>query len=137
MYNFALSERIDNWKAQKEKPKNERNYITYTQQQNELPEIKRKYPEYTWVYSKVLQMTLRKLDGNYKSFFSLWQNGDTNARPPKYKGKDFFTTLCYNQSGFKIEKNTFSTNGRDLLRYTALRYAHQPTLSGLVGIPIL
>ncbi|TFF97626.1 MAG: transposase, partial [Promethearchaeota archaeon] len=37
MYNFALSERIDNWKAQKEKPKNERNYITYTQQQNELP----------------------------------------------------------------------------------------------------
>ncbi|TFF98990.1 MAG: transposase, partial [Promethearchaeota archaeon] len=108
IYNFALSERIENWKEQKEKPKKERNYITYTQQQNELPEIKRKYPEYKWVYSKVLQMTLRKLDGNYKSFFTLWRNGDTNARPPKYKGKDFFTTLCYNQSGFKIEKNTIA-----------------------------
>jgi len=108
IYNFALSERIDNWKAQKEKPKNERKYITYTQQQNKLPEIKRKYPEYKWVYSKVLQMILRKLDGNYKSFFSLWRNGDTNARPPKYKGKSYFTTLCYNQSGFKIVNNTIA-----------------------------
>ncbi|MGV9206362.1 MAG: hypothetical protein ACOC44_20340 [Promethearchaeia archaeon] len=42
---------------------------------------------------KVLQMTLRKLDGNYKSFFVLWKNGDKNARPPKYKGKNFFMTV--------------------------------------------
>ncbi|MBD3215115.1 MAG: helix-turn-helix domain-containing protein, partial [Candidatus Lokiarchaeota archaeon] len=76
MYNFALSDRITNWKEQKEFPKNERNYISYTRQQNKLPQIKRKYPEYRWVYSKVLQMVLRNLDGNYKSFFALWKNGD-------------------------------------------------------------
>jgi putative transposase len=29
IYNFALSERIENWKEQKEKPKKERNYIRY------------------------------------------------------------------------------------------------------------
>ncbi|TFG00611.1 MAG: hypothetical protein EU541_01710 [Promethearchaeota archaeon] len=46
LYNFALSERIENWKEQKEKPQKERNYITYTQQQNKLPQIKHKYPEY-------------------------------------------------------------------------------------------
>lgn len=108
IYNFALSDRIDNWKEQKELPKNERQYITYTQQQNQLPKIKRKYPEYKWVYSKVLQMTLRNLDGSYKSFFSLWKNGYKDARPPKYKGKDYFTTLCYNQSGFDIENDTIS-----------------------------
>jgi putative transposase len=45
IYNFALSERIENWKEQKEKPKKERKYITYTHQQNKLLEIKRKYPE--------------------------------------------------------------------------------------------
>jgi len=39
IYNFALSDRIDNWKEQKELPKNERQYITYTQQQNQLPKI--------------------------------------------------------------------------------------------------
>ncbi len=32
--------------------------ITYNMQQSELPEIKRKYPEYNWVYSKVLEMVL-------------------------------------------------------------------------------
>ena len=108
IYNFALSDRIENWKEQKELPKKERKYINYTKQQNELPEIKLKYPEYKWVYSKVLQMTLRNLDNNYQSFFSLRENGYKDARPPKYKGKDYFTTLCYNQSGFKIENNTIS-----------------------------
>ncbi len=53
-------------------------------------------------------MTQKNLDGSYKSFFSLWKNGYKDARPPKYKGKDFFTTLCYNQSGFKIENDAIS-----------------------------
>jgi len=127
MYNFALSERIDNWKAQKEKPKKERKYITYTQQQNKLPQIKRTYPEYKWVYSKVLQMTLKRLDNNYKSFFSLWKNGDSHARPPKYKGKNYFTTLCYNQSGFKIENKTIAFSHRHpsktLLKFDISHYS--------------
>jgi len=33
-----------------------------------------------------------------------------NVKPPKYKGKGFFTTLYYNQNGFDIKNNiiTFS-----------------------------
>jgi putative transposase len=30
IYNFALSERIENWKEQMEKPEKERKYIGYT-----------------------------------------------------------------------------------------------------------
>jgi len=110
IYNFALGDRIKNWEDNRDKPKDEREYLTYQDQQDMLPELKKKYPEYKWVYSKVLQMTLNKLDANYKSFFVLWRNGDTSARPPKFKGKRYFTTMCYNQSGFKIEDNviTFS-----------------------------
>ncbi|TFF98945.1 MAG: transposase [Promethearchaeota archaeon] len=108
IYNFALSDRIDNWKEQNEVSEEDRKYITYTTQQNELPEIKHKYPEYKWVYSKVLQMTLRNLDASYKSFFALWKSGDKNARPPRFKGKQYFTTLCYNQSGFDIENDIIS-----------------------------
>ncbi|MBD3255353.1 MAG: IS200/IS605 family element transposase accessory protein TnpB [Candidatus Lokiarchaeota archaeon] len=72
--------------------------------------MKQKYPQYKWVYSKVLQMTLKKLDANYKSFFALWKKGYEDARPPAYCGKKYFTTLCYNQSGFKLIDNaiTFS-----------------------------
>ncbi|MHA1674011.1 MAG: helix-turn-helix domain-containing protein [Promethearchaeota archaeon] len=86
IYNFALSERVDNWKANREKTKEEKTYINYQYQQNQLPSLKKKYFEYKWVYSKVLQSTLKKLDSNFKSFFSLWKNGHVDARIPKFKG---------------------------------------------------
>ncbi len=104
LYNFALAERNQNWETNFEHPKEERTYITYLKQQNALPSIKKQYPEYVWVYSKVLQMTLRRLDADFKSFFTRWKQGDTQARPPRFKGKHFFTTLCYNQSGFVLNR---------------------------------
>ena len=103
LYNFALAERQRNWEANRTKPPKARTYITYTTQQNDLPTIKKQYPKYTWVYSKVLQMVLRRLDADYKSFFARWNNGDSTARPPRFKGKHYFTTLCYNQSGFTLD----------------------------------
>ncbi len=103
LYNFALAERRSQWTTNRTKPATERTHITYIQQQNTLPTLKSQYPEYTWVYSKVLQMTLRRLDADYKSFFARWKNGDTKARPPRFKGKHYFTTLCYNQSGFTLD----------------------------------
>ncbi|MBU2598815.1 MAG: transposase [Actinobacteria bacterium] len=96
IYNFALTERIDSWK-------NKGKYVSYFKQQNDLPIIKEKYPEYRWVYSKVLQYILRTLDADYRSFFSLLKKGDKNARPPKFKGKKYFTAMVYNQSGFKFK----------------------------------
>ncbi len=103
-----MAERTGTWEANKEKPEEEQEFITYEKQQNDLPSIKKIYPEYKWVYSKVLQGALRKLDEAYKSFFALWKKGDKDARPPRFKGKAYFTTMCYNQSGFKIEGNTIT-----------------------------
>lgn len=97
LYNFALQER-------KEAFKKGRKYISYFKQQNDLPEIKREFPEYCWVYSKVLQYTLRILDADYKSFFALWKKGDRKARLPRFKGEKYFTTMVFNQSGFKHGK---------------------------------
>ena len=97
IYNFALTERKG---AFEQSIKG----INYIKQQNDLPTIKEKYPEYCWVYSKVLQYSLRTLDSDFKSFFALHKKGDKNARPPKYKGKKLFTTMAYNQSGFKVSK---------------------------------
>jgi putative transposase len=97
IYNFSLDERKEAFdKCIKG--------INYLKQQNDLPKIKEKYPEYRWVYSKVLQYTLRTLDADFKSFFSLKKKGDKDARPPKYKGKQFFTTMVYNQSGYRQGK---------------------------------
>ncbi|MHA1744957.1 MAG: RNA-guided endonuclease InsQ/TnpB family protein [Promethearchaeota archaeon] len=105
IYNFALRERMDNWDnnrdTQKEK-KTTKNYLYF--QINQLPSLKKEYPEYKWVYSKVLQSTIKKLDANFKSFYALWKKGYTDARIPNFKGKNHFTTLCYNQSGFKLQE---------------------------------
>ena len=108
IYNFALAERIENWEENRDKPKEDRIYITYNKQQNDLPSIKNKYPEYKWNYSKVYQGTLRKLDDAYASFFALWKAGDGDARPPRFRGKQHFMTLCYNQSGFKLHGKSIS-----------------------------
>ena len=94
VYNFGLSERRD---AYKNKIK-----ISYVKQQNDLPNIKQRFPEYNWVYSKVLQGTLKCLDNDYKSFFNLRKNKDVKAKPPGFKGKQYFTTMVFNQSGFDI-----------------------------------
>jgi len=106
LYNFSLQERKEDWKLQQEKPKENRNYLTYMQQSKALPAIKQIYPEYQWVYSKVLQQVLKKLDENFRSFFSLYKRGDRTARPPRFRGKHHFFTLSYNQSGFKIAQNS-------------------------------
>ena len=103
LYNFALAERHQHWERNCMKPVAERTHITYLMQQNALPALKVRYPEYAWVYSKVLQMTLKRLDADYKSFFARWKRGDLNASPPRFKGRNYFTTLCFNQSGFKID----------------------------------
>ena len=105
IYNFALAERRH---AYKHGIKG----VNYTKQQDDLPTIKEKYPEYKWAYSKVLQLALRTLHTDYKSFFSLRKNGHTEARPPRFKGKNYFITMIYNQSGFNIEhgKISFSHN---------------------------
>lgn len=96
IYNFALKERKESFEQDKKS-------VSYLMQQNQLPKTKEQYPEYKWVYSKVLQYMLRTLDADYRSFFALWKKGDKDAKPPKYKGKRFFTTMTYNQSGFKHE----------------------------------
>jgi putative transposase len=101
---MALTERITFYEISK-------TTISYRQQQNALPSVKKYFPRYKTVYSKVLQMTLKKLDNAYKSFFALYkktekekhQNNISNhVRQPNFRNKDYFFTLTYNQSGFKI-----------------------------------
>ncbi|CAG0970616.1 MAG: transposase [Candidatus Methanoperedens nitroreducens] len=115
LYNFALAERRKEWVLNNLRdsfqvfPWGKTEYkVNYKKQQNDLPAIKEKYPRYSVVYSKVLQMVLRGLDGDYSSFIEQRVNGDKNAHPPGFKGKPYFTTMIYNQSGFKIKDQTIS-----------------------------
>ncbi|MDA0524674.1 RNA-guided endonuclease InsQ/TnpB family protein [Methanococcoides alaskense] len=114
IYNFGLTERREVYKNKSK--------ISYIKQQNDLPKTKQTYPEYTWVYSKVLQGTLKCLDNDYRSFFNLKKNGDKKARSPGFKGKHYFTTMLYNQSGFEIS----DSNGHVVVRKSMDTRIKQP-----------
>jgi putative transposase len=109
VYNFALADRQDTWTSEKRS-------VKYTEQQNKLPDFKKRNPEYNVVYSKTLQGILKKLEGSYNSFFGHHKNGDKKARPPNFKGRNYLMTIPYNQSGFKIEDGiiTFSHKVNDV-----------------------
>lgn len=115
IYNFALRER-------KEAFEQSIKGINYIKQQNDLPKLKEQFLEYSWVYSKVLQYVLRTLDADYKSFFALHKKGDKNARLPRFKGKNFFTTMTYNQSGFKAREDWIELSHKHPIG-TKLRFA--------------
>jgi len=69
--------------------------------QAQLPELKREKPGLNKVHSKVLQMVLYQLYSNLKALFRLKRNGKRVGRL-RFKGKGWYKTFTYNQSGFKL-----------------------------------
>jgi len=69
--------------------------------QAQLPELKREKPELNKVHSKVLQLVLYQLYSNLKALSRLKQNGKRVGRL-RFKGKGWYKTFTYNQSGFKL-----------------------------------
>ena len=69
--------------------------------QARLPKLKREESELNKAHSKVLQMVLYQLYSNLKALSQLKKNGKKVGKL-RYKGKGWFKTCVYNQSGFKI-----------------------------------
>ena len=76
----------------------------YTQKK-ELPELKKECPEFKTPSSQVLQSVLFSLDSAYKMFFTKWQAGDKNVRPPRFKSRQFFFTQEYSQPKTSFDLN--------------------------------
>ena len=66
-----------------------------------LPELKREHPELKQVHSKVLQMVLHQLYSNLRALTELKRNGRKVGRL-RFKGRGWFKSFTYNQSGFKF-----------------------------------
>jgi putative transposase len=71
--------------------------------QSMLLKLKEKYPELKDLYSKVLQMIVHQLFSNLGALAKLKKKGKKVGRL-RFKGKGWFKTFIYNQSGFKIIK---------------------------------
>ncbi|PKK85262.1 MAG: transposase [Thermoplasmata archaeon HGW-Thermoplasmata-1] len=69
--------------------------------QARLPKLKEEHPELKKVHSKVLQMETYRLFSNLKALSELKKKGRKAGRL-RFKGKGWFKTFTYNQSGFKL-----------------------------------
>ena len=67
-----------------------------------IPKLMEEKPELKNVYSKVLQMVNYQLWNNIKALAELKKNGKKVGKL-RYKGKGWFKTMNYNQSGFHID----------------------------------
>jgi putative transposase len=95
LYNAALQERRDAYKLAGVS-------ITYQEQQNQLPEIKKDRPDLKEVHSLVLQDVLRRLDRAMQAFFRRVANGEKPGFP-RFRAISRYDSFTYTQSGVDIK----------------------------------
>ncbi len=73
--------------------------------QHKIVELEEKHPELRNVYSKTLQYESYRLFSNLMALSRLKRNGRKVGKL-RFKGRDRFRTITYNQSGFTFERKT-------------------------------
>jgi putative transposase len=87
LYNGALTERSDAYKRTGTS-------ISYSMQQNQLPEIKKTRTDLKDVHSQILQDVLRRLDKAFDYFFERVKKGE-KAGYPRYKANSRYSSFTY------------------------------------------
>ncbi len=107
LYNAMLEQRKMAYELKKDFHSS--NNVNYLSQQNELPELKKYFPEYREIYSLALQDVARRLDKAYDNFFRRIREKKNGKRIkagfPRFKSRNSYKSITYPQSGFKIMDN--------------------------------
>ena len=101
LYNTALEQRIAIYRQNK-------GSISCYSQVNQLPDLKKGFPEYREVGSQVIQGVIERLDKAYKAFFRRVRNGDGKVGFPRFKGRNRYDSFTLKQCGWKLEGNYLS-----------------------------
>lgn len=100
LYNMALEQRIDAYKKQGKT-------LSAYDQNYELPELKKLFPEFKIVNAQCLQDVTDRLDKAYQNFFRRIKSNKGKAGFPRFKGKNRYDSFTLKQSNWKL-------NGRNL-----------------------
>jgi putative transposase len=71
--------------------------------QSKILKLKEQHPGLKGVHSKVLQMVVYQLFSNLRALAQLKKNGKKVGKL-RFKGRGWFKTFMYNQSGFELRK---------------------------------
>ena len=97
LYNCALEQRKTAYRQF-------RISINYNSQSSELKDIKQAFPEYKQVHAQVLQDVLIRLNNAFKKFFARLRKGEKPGYP-RFKGRGWYDSFTYPQSGFSLTDN--------------------------------
>jgi putative transposase len=97
LYNSALQERKYAYEYHQK--------LSCNDQINELPQVKKSFPEFRGTHSQVLQDALRRLDKSFAGFFARVKNGKKKPGYPRFKPVWRYNSFTYPQSGFEIMPN--------------------------------
>ncbi len=78
--------------------------ISYFESKRMIPTWKDSKPELKEVYSQVLQEVVQRVDLALKAFFRRIKNGEVPGYP-RFKGKGWYDSITYPQSGFSLNGN--------------------------------
>ncbi len=101
----------DVWNLFNEQRRSPEIKTNYYSQKKQLPALKRKRPELKLPSSQVLQEVAKSLNASWQMFFTKRKNGDTEARPPRFKSYNKQdmppSKRVYNcpECGFKVERD--------------------------------
>ncbi len=101
LYNAFLEQRILAYKTGKR--------INYNYQQDQIPELKKTFPEFKDIHSQVLQDVARRVDKAYDNFYrrigEKRKGKNIKAGFPRFKSGERYNSITYPQSGFRILDN--------------------------------
>ena len=124
VYNHALT--------QEYKPAPNHDKPSYNSMQNQLPNWKRDWPEWKQVYSKCLQMAVRRIKNSESVLKSLQERG-FNVGRLNWKSPRDYRSITYNQSGFDVDNNTGQA-GHAIVNFSKIGdfhlYYHRPLPDG-------
>ncbi|HEC64073.1 MAG TPA: transposase [bacterium] len=95
LYNVALEQRILLYQCHR------KTFSAYDQNR-QLPELKKEFPEFKSVGSQVLENVLDRLHKAYQSFFRRIKHGETPGFP-RFKAKHRYNSFTLRQAGWKLE----------------------------------
>lgn len=81
----------------------DRSRISCIDQKNELPEIKRAFPEYKQVGSQVLQDVIERLDKAFQEFFRRIREHNGKAGYPRFKNAQAYNSFTLKQCGWRLD----------------------------------
>jgi len=97
VYNETLALRKNAWE-------NEQKRISYFDSKKMIPIWKKDKPELKSVHSHTLQDVTMRVDLAFLAFFRRVKNGEKPGYP-RFKGKGWYDSITYLQSGFSLENN--------------------------------